>query len=642
MTFRDDNGNEIEVSGEIAMTKRSVSFFNSKIQGDVSTTFQIDNNSVNRKTLGYQGPQMLNQIAYTKQAFNRVRTGNILDRGYIVIQSDNGPTLSCFYVSGNSNWVQLLEGLITELDFTGKTNGRDYQVIWQQSNLSNTGSGIVFPLCDWSYDYYKGNNKYFMYTDGRLADNTEATRKTLIDFYPCYYLSSLVKEIISQAGLKYDGNLFNDALFNSLALTPDNGLIKRDPYKNIYLVGSNQSYGPLGTSKYTSFTEVSDPDELFTSNTFYPEISAKYYFTIYVIYASASSGTFYIYKNGVSVYSYTGASSGFSITTNLLGVYGDYFELFYTGGGVATDIRFNMKIETAEIVEVGDYLNPSDFLPSMKSMDVMKFCINYFGCSVYFNDVSKTVIITIVEKINISDSYDWSQYYVAHRSKYTIDRAANNYMTWTENRTDNDVQKYNDKHKLQFGDGNIQTTNTLKEEATIAKFPFIPFGADFDVFNVYKTNIPLINLVDDGLGGVAYTSIVSSATYGGTNASSYAVADTTVFTDRPNIYRVTNSGGDNIGIFYGVVVSGTLLDIFRAFDVTDTGSIFPQKVRYNKIGAGLVSVKNTSVSDFSNDSSIIVYDNSSNYEFTSINYGTFTKKKITKNIDIWKNNLAID
>ena len=68
MTFRNDEGEVLDFDGDFAITKRAVSFFTSKILGDFSITFQVDNNSVNRKVLGYDGPQMVSQVAFTRQA----------------------------------------------------------------------------------------------------------------------------------------------------------------------------------------------------------------------------------------------------------------------------------------------------------------------------------------------------------------------------------------------------------------------------------------------------------------------------------------------------------------------------------------------------------------------------------------------
>jgi hypothetical protein len=190
MTFRDPNGNELQFNGEFAITKQAVSLFSGSIKGDVSITFSVDNNSANREVLNYQGPQMLNQIAFTKQPFSRINKGNFLDQGYIVIQGEDGDQLNCFYVSGNSNWLQLLSGLITELDFSGKLNGKNYNTLFDKStivSLSSSTEGIAFPFVDWCFAKKKGNNIYIESgVDVSWVDIDNDPLKPVIQFYPCF------------------------------------------------------------------------------------------------------------------------------------------------------------------------------------------------------------------------------------------------------------------------------------------------------------------------------------------------------------------------------------------------------------------------------------------------------------------------
>jgi len=169
MTFQNDDGEVLDFDGSFAITKRAVSFFRSTILGDVSINFEVDNNSVNRKVLGYDGPQMLNQVAFTRQSFTLIRNGNPFMRGSLVIQQDLGATLSCYFVSGNANWFNLVQGLITELDYSGITNGTDYTTQLTSTNVltsmatldSDNAGGVCFPLVDWCYKGNKGN-KYWI------------------------------------------------------------------------------------------------------------------------------------------------------------------------------------------------------------------------------------------------------------------------------------------------------------------------------------------------------------------------------------------------------------------------------------------------------------------------------------------------
>lgn len=275
MTFRDDNGNELNFDGDFAMTKQSVSIFSGKIKGDVSITFSVDNNSENRATLGYYGPQMLNQVAWTKQAFNRVRNGNVIDRGYIVIQSDEGDTLECYYVSGNSNWVQRLNGLITELTWPFTRGNFAYALefyrVWTFTASSSTTSGIVFPFADYAFDLKKGYNLY-MGGYSLVDKNGDRQLRSFCEIYPALFMHSLVEQIGEQNDIKFTGDVFDDAIFKSLVIPPSNGQLKGDPFFNISARGADQADIPNNGSapvKYNSFTETNDPitylpDRLFT------------------------------------------------------------------------------------------------------------------------------------------------------------------------------------------------------------------------------------------------------------------------------------------------------------------------------------------------------------------------------------------
>jgi len=633
MTFRDDDGNEIETSGEIAMTKQSVSFFNSKIKGDFSTTFQIDNNSVNRKTLGYKGPQMLNQIAYTKQAFSRVRNGNILDRGYIVIQSDNGPTLSCFYVSGNSNWVQLLEGLITELDFTGIASRKDYSVLLNSTNVISAKSSekeTVFPLVDWAYNYNKGGDEEFNLADGILDSSHNFYDFPLYDPYPCFYLHSLVDEILSQSGFKKNGNLFDDGLYKSIVITPVNGLMKREAFKNIIAYGTNQAFTLAGgLAQYTSLTSISSS---FVNDAYTSPINCLTYFEINLWYNTGNTNL-YIYKNGISIESLLLISLGVTAVSYTL-LKGDVITFYAETIDSDETIRFDVTVKIPENISINDYVYPSHFLPPLSSLDVIKFCINFLGCSVYFNDVSKTFSFNIVERINLTDSYDWSAYYVTHKSKYTVDQAQNNYIKWEKNETNSDIIKYNSENLLGFGNGNIETGNTFKVNNTISQLPFQPSPFGLTKSGFYKANVPLVNLVDDG-DAIPYTAISDSS-----GIERYAIASGHGIIAN-EIVRISNSDNTNLGyrLVYGV--GAAYIEVYTAFLATGTGFIRKQKIVYQDVGPRiLVNYPSKNVWDYSQSSSFRAGSLVANQSTWPMAY--FTKQEIGLGIDQYQSNLSID
>jgi hypothetical protein len=653
MTFRDTNGRELLFDGEFAMTKQAVSFNNGSIKGDVSVTFQLDNNSINREILNYKGPLMINQVAFTKQPFDRVNNGNILDSGYIVIQSEDDRFLKCFYVSGNSNWLQLLEGLITELDFSGVTNGKNYVKQFNRTNVIATSTeGIVFPFIDWCFAKKKGNNTYLEanYNESWVDVNNDLNFP-LIQFYPCFFVHSLASEIFNQAGIKKEGNLFQDQLYKSLALPPVNGLLKRDAFKKVLLNGSSQTYsGGAGVyEKIKGLTlRQSDPttwDDI--NKRFITPIQCISYVYVTMTDGPSNNQRIRIRKNSALLSAVQTVQLGIKKRFVLSNLFtsenpGDYFEIETTNTVTSPfNASFDIEFEIPENVLANDYINPNNFLPAIQSIDIIKFLINFFGCAVHFDSTSKTITITVIDRLKIEDSYDWSKYYISH-STYYVENAAHNFINWLDSSPDTIIKKYNQTHTLKFGDGDIQTSNSLLDQKQISELPFEPSASDVSYNGVYSLNIPLINLIDDG-EPILFTGMgLDSA---GPPTRTFFTTGTGVdgILHPDEVVRITNSDGENLG-YYAVWPGPPATNgetILFPFISTDSGKIWRQKIEYQQLSPRIISIKSgASVSEFS---PYTLYGNGFTATLlTTINYATFTKNLTNLPIDQWKNNLAID
>lgn len=652
MTFRDPNGNELQFDGEFAMTKQSVSIFSGSIKGDVSITFSVDNNSVNREILNYQGPQMLNQIAFVKQPFARINKGNLLDYGYIVIQEEDGPVLKCFYLSGNSNWMQLLSQLITELDYSGVTNGKNYVKNFNRTVvIASATEGITFPFIDWCFAKKKGNNAYVeSNTSDCWVDVNGDTLQPLIQFYPCFYMQSLVNEIFSQAYIKKDGNVFQDQLYKSLALPPVNGQMKRQPFKNVILNGSSQTYSSgVGvyekikglTLRQSDSSTWDDITKRFTA----PTQSLRY---ISFTMTAGNANRVRVYKNGVPQSSFTAVTLGIKQKIELNSLFvgaesaGDYYELYAANSAASPfTASFDIEYEIPEVILFSDYIDPADFLPSLKSIDVIKFLINFFGCSAYFDATSKTITITIIEKLKLEDAYDWSEFYQSHKSYFIQDTANHNYINWG-NSPDTTITKYNQSHTLKFADGDLLTNNTLLDQRQISKLPFNPSISNLCYNGIYCLDIPLINLVDDG-DPILFTSMGLDAA-GPPARTFFTTGSPSVLNDN-EVVRVTNGSGVNIGYYCSFPGGGGPTGEILVFPFlsTDSGKIWRQKINYQTLDPKVITVKPaTNITDFSTQSTLLGTTGVSATLITSFDYAAFTKSFTGLPIDQWKNNLAID
>jgi len=213
-SFINDEGQEIQIDEDVLITRQVASIKNFKIKGDFSVSFNVPNNSANRKTLGYYGINQLNSPVFSENYFNLVRNGNIMMRGQMVIEEDTGDEISLYFVSGNANWFNLFQFNCRDLRNT------NYSTRWGSSSIQDSvgkTSGIVFPLVDWMYKGQKGD----MYFDYSTQSGLDGEVFYLYDYFPCLYVHTLFEEIAKFSGVKIEGNLLADKFFKTLILTPD-------------------------------------------------------------------------------------------------------------------------------------------------------------------------------------------------------------------------------------------------------------------------------------------------------------------------------------------------------------------------------------------------------------------------------------
>lgn len=216
-SFINDDNEQIQYTGEILLTKQVASFRNFKIKGDVSVTFSVPNSSSNRKALGYFGLNQTNSPIFSQNQFNMVKNGNVLTRGYLVIESDDSEVINLFFISGNANWF-------SAFDFSCKniSNPR-LSVVWEYGYANTRRAakeGIVFPHIDWMFKRQKFDEYNWV---ARVIDESNGARSPypFTNLFPCLYIHTLVNEISKVAGIKVAGTLIDDKFYQSLIITPE-------------------------------------------------------------------------------------------------------------------------------------------------------------------------------------------------------------------------------------------------------------------------------------------------------------------------------------------------------------------------------------------------------------------------------------
>ena len=642
MTFQNDEGEVLDFNGDFAITKRAVSFFNSKILGDVSINFKVDNNSVNRKVLGYDGPQMVNQVAFTRQPFTLIRNGNPFARGFIVIQTDEGKTLSCYFISGNSNWINLLNGLITELDYSGVTNGVDYEIQLESTAINNklhSTSGVVFPLIDWTYGFNKGDDQYQIGTD--LVDAKGDTLQSIMDLYPCFYLPTLVDEIVKQNSLKISGNLIDDPLYKRMIITPVSGQIKRADVLITTAYGVNFSTSSAVPVMYDQFTDGSDPNGLFANDRYTANRNAKIRVSYTIVSSVVPVGTTLVVAIAVNgtpgvgiTYTTSIAVSNITVVSDIVVLDGEEVSMYVVNSGAAgtVQVTLNIKLDIPTQITSNDYVTPDLFLPKLSCLQIIKFLVNYFGCSCSYNEYSKTITLNTIESFATEDAEDWSEYFQSVATNYTIESAANNYQR-LEDPDDSRLSAYNRARTVKYGEGNIQTENTLKDANDLLQIPFA--ASDFDLCknNIWQTSVPIVKLRDVG-EPILFQSI---SNVGGRNSYNYTFDF--VFTEFQLVRIVDDLQGD-IGIYTvnqsaGVGAGKVEFNQILYTGVTSTGKLYLQEIEYQDIKPRiLVNKSETAVADFST----LLVNLSGLYR----SFAHFCKPNTGDTIDTYKDNLAFD
>lgn len=216
-SFINDSGAEIYSGEDILITKQVASFKNFKIKGDVSVSFTVPNTSKNRKTLGYYGLNQVGGPVFSINTFNCVKDGNVIMRGNLVIESDNGKDLGLYFISGNANWFRLFE--FSCKDIRNDSLAVSWSYYWNDATKANT-SGIVFPAIDLMYEGYKYTSATF---NGRIIDSSFAFDGLYnpVNNTPCLYMNTLIVELGKIAGVRIDGTLMDDPLYKALIITPE-------------------------------------------------------------------------------------------------------------------------------------------------------------------------------------------------------------------------------------------------------------------------------------------------------------------------------------------------------------------------------------------------------------------------------------
>jgi hypothetical protein len=692
-SFVDDSGNIIDYpSGEdFEITKQCANWHEFKIKGDVTADFKIPNTSKNREALGYYGGQQIDSPAFPSIAFNVIRDGNRIMRGYFIIRGLDADFIYCFFVSGNSNWFNALKFNLKDIMYPDS-----YTVSYSSafSRMAET-DGIIFPLIDWSYNRQRLSN-YFYLRQWPLVSGSgsgqDINRAFSQDVFPCIYLHTIVSGMARHGGIKIDGDLVNDPLFKKVIITPpgpdfsvSNEIVKKTTLR----IGLSASTSPT-TGNTVPFDVVQESGELINYDAvnyrYYVPVSGTYRLEFKIDYTAPQSAVVDFYLVTSSTSTLIARDSG-TLTTPYVrsrpvwfnASAGDYvrWEVLYSSGVAPTiNTRSNLffqleagcpssfmstRITTSGAApfyyQVITKVIPSAVIPDMKAVDLVKFLCSYFGCVCSYTEESKTLTINRVSSFQKEEADDWSDFFIKRKEVYDTNTAIKNIIQAPET-SEEEIVKYNNGADVKYGGGMILSKFDFNEQRTIYT---LPFGGSYDEKSLanpdsgapyFLPHVHFYDIEEDQTTYYDYTSVSNfgNAGFFGVGAPPFVVGDLVRITggSYAGYTNVVSLGATSVtceGTYYTANATGRITKV----TLSPVNSVPRMLVISDPIAvSNLYSVGSAALWIFQQNADTTEFDSASaaaNYTSTSGNVRTawFDKAKVgIANLDVLNDSLSID
>jgi len=656
-SFVDDNGNYLDYSGaDLIHTKQVASFYDFKLKGDFTIDFKLPNTARNRDTLGYYGPQQIVSPAFSQNPFTIVRDGNAIVRGYLILKGSDKDNIDAFFVSGNTNWFDVLQFNVRDIVFDPR-----FTIAWDTMDTQKTATeGIVFPAVDWCYN---GNRRS---RSINLQNFHEAIGPTdyIQEAFPCLYMHTLVSQMANHAGISIGGDLTSDPIYKRILITPagpdmsiSDALIKH----TVCSTGMSADQVTPATGPFDTVYDIGDLAK-YDKSTYRYRCPIKGVYKVVVDYTIVS-GTINIQANqlrgGSSYatllwYSGPGQTAG-NMVFNFACDAGDELSVTGAGGGLmAANTTAIYSLEDSSkpyyiynngassyLVACTGLVMPNAICPDLTGVDLLKALCVMFGAYCTYDEYAKVISLNKISKLKRENAKDWSKYYVSHYNNYQTGVATNNFIKYQDT-PEVGLLPYNQENVAGYGGWNLQTSFEQVAYKTVYKLPFAGAWDQHPKMMVgwYLPYIKFYELSDDKSVTWNFTSVTNS---GGDAAFTSGAGDQPF--KAGDLVRITGTFYSGYGIVANSYNTFTISCNYIDYIATDTGII--TKVTYtpvNTVNRLLLASPGANVSDFGAAGFGFYYGAG----LTSVAYSTtcmaawFDRPKMGLGIDSNTDSLALD
>ena len=276
----------------------------------------------------------------------------------------------------------------------------------------------------------------------------------------------------------------------------------------------------------------------------------------------------------------------------------------------------------------GNAISIQMLAPNMKSIDLIKWVAFTFGCLIRFNSNSNTLSLDILDKQNLAEAQDWSEYFISFENDNTFVEQKKTVKVPAPNDLEFDIIDYNNSNTVPFGQLTIESDKDDGRESTIYSSPFRPTHDRVYNTNLFNLAVPYIPFWEVEQEGVySYTSVTSSGGDALFNGTDFPFANTSV------LVRIVDAGSYTSGYYVtGGSGSSTVFQLLDntgslAYIANSTGTIYTYNLKKVKPGVrALQCIPAMSVPNFSNQVEFVFgYGGGSIGAKSSLAIGYFSK-----------------
>jgi hypothetical protein len=614
------SGGFLDFDGDVDVERQVKLFENiDETWGDFSYSFELAKTSNNMRLLGYPMPDNI-----SKQTYQRIEasvlndSGEILYTGYLRIERVSQVVQVSFF-SGNNNWMGLLSGAMIDMDLS------KYDQVMTEANIvarMDANDGIVFSLVD----------------TGTLVTRSHPSLK-IEDFVGAFYLHTLFKEVFQQSGLKVEGELLNDALFNQIIVV-SNTRSKVEFDRNSVYVAANAGQVISGNT-VVDFNLITNPYFIGDNITLVGD--SLFYANVDMIVDIQAS-----YKTNGSVFSFLNIGPGV-IPSNLDFQLGDNNTLHAENvrllSGQSVWLSLNNAFGSPKTVEAATFKITPKFIykafgatsvPNWTKLQFVSNILSAFNVISDFDASTRTVKLNLFNNIKSKPSIDISEYVEVDETDYSTfisDYGKRTLLSYTEP-DDEDLRLYNIATFNKYGSGVIEVNNDFIQDS--AEIVLLDFASPIGYIN------PALSMSMEKLGYVEHEEGVEMEITSVTDSSGtprFNVDETDdevedVF-NANDLVRIDSSvvsyNGDYV--IESVSTSGYIVIRGLTFDEDATGTItkLDPKLTTNDNNYLLVNTRQHPVSYLSNSKSSVWIEGT---EYTDLTLGFFSLINIGAGVNL--------